>query len=164
MSAASASRSGGMPARGAVARLAVGDGLGHGLDDVRGGGEVDVAQVEGVDGVAAGGPAGRRRGDREGGLGSEVLQPLRKRHVGAPFAKVSLTCPSLERSGFGRLGPAIAERSPGRVPTSQASRVEVLARRTIRPVVAEATSRVRIAQPIPGNRLDKYTCSPERPR
>ena len=71
-SAARASRSGRDAGVGAVAGLAVADGLQGGLDDVPRRGQVHVAEVEGVDGVAERLPLGGLGGDGEGRLGAEA--------------------------------------------------------------------------------------------
>jgi len=56
----------------------VGDRLHGGVDDVLRCGQVEVAEVEGVDGVSLLVPARGFRGDREGGLRAQPLHPLGK--------------------------------------------------------------------------------------
>ena len=75
-SSASASRSWGMPAARAVARVAVGDRPVHRVHDVRGRGNVDVAQVEGVHAVSLRLPSGGGLRDAEGGLGAQTVEPV----------------------------------------------------------------------------------------
>ena len=78
MSSASASRNCRDARARAVARYAVGDRCVHRFDDVRCGGDVDVAEVERVDPVALGRPGCRRLRDAEGGLGAKPFEPMRE--------------------------------------------------------------------------------------
>ncbi len=69
---------------GAVAGVAVGNGLVGGLDDVVRRGDVDVAQVEGIDLVALGGPGGGRSRNGKGGFRAQFVQLIGKFHCRLP--------------------------------------------------------------------------------